>query len=316
MLRDRCCPQHSPRCMKVYAPKRLRQTRTNEFRTNFAPHLTVSFSFIRSEKPLVISHVRIEPSSSTFPRWRCLRLADFTRWEVASLGAKHSTPSAATPRSRAPTTTRRCRSCEWTLARSMHALGIASRSDRMTRNPLSPTPHSSCAKAGYFRDDFIAFFVKKSARRSPLINRGGYTLHARHACHAACVCACVYDRSSCHRSPSMRMLGHAIIVRARQCLLAHQMCRTRRACTASPRKRTRGCAQATPAYACELPCAPPHRYQQHCTPLGRPSACVRRLLCPLQRAAAAAARLPPHGRQGRAGVDVCQVQGVWGVHRF
>ena len=30
----------------------------------------------------------------------------------------------------------------------------------------------SCAKAGYFKDDFIHLFVRKSAKRSPLINRG------------------------------------------------------------------------------------------------------------------------------------------------
>ncbi|GAX79303.1 hypothetical protein CEUSTIGMA_g6744.t1 [Chlamydomonas eustigma] len=36
----------------------------------------------------------------------------------------------------------------------------------------------SCAKAGYFKDDFIHFFVKKSSRRSPLINRGYYSRHA------------------------------------------------------------------------------------------------------------------------------------------
>ena len=32
--------------------------------------------------------------------------------------------------------------------------------------------NSSCAKAGYFKDDFIHLFVRKSAKRSPLINRG------------------------------------------------------------------------------------------------------------------------------------------------
>ncbi len=40
--------------------------------------------------------------------------------------------------------------------------------------PLTSASHSrsSCAKAGYFRDDFIHLFVRKSAKRSPLINRG------------------------------------------------------------------------------------------------------------------------------------------------
>ncbi|KAF5831853.1 S-adenosyl-L-methionine-dependent methyltransferase [Dunaliella salina] len=37
----------------------------------------------------------------------------------------------------------------------------------------------SCAKLGYFRDDFIQFFVKKkTVRRSPLINRGYYSRYA------------------------------------------------------------------------------------------------------------------------------------------
>ena len=30
----------------------------------------------------------------------------------------------------------------------------------------------SCVKAGYFKDDFIQYFVKRGSRRSPLINRG------------------------------------------------------------------------------------------------------------------------------------------------
>ncbi|KAG1669866.1 hypothetical protein FOA52_012454 [Chlamydomonas sp. UWO 241] len=36
----------------------------------------------------------------------------------------------------------------------------------------------SCTKAGYFRDDFISFFVKRSARRSPLINRGYFARYS------------------------------------------------------------------------------------------------------------------------------------------
>lgn len=36
--------------------------------------------------------------------------------------------------------------------------------------------NSSCAKAGYFKDDFIHLFVRKSAKRSPLINRGAQQL--------------------------------------------------------------------------------------------------------------------------------------------
>lgn len=36
----------------------------------------------------------------------------------------------------------------------------------------------SCARAGYFKDDFIQFFVRRSSRRSPLINRGYFTRYA------------------------------------------------------------------------------------------------------------------------------------------
>ncbi|KXZ50455.1 hypothetical protein GPECTOR_16g629 [Gonium pectorale] len=36
----------------------------------------------------------------------------------------------------------------------------------------------SCSKAGYFRDEFIQYFVKRASRRSPLINRGYYSRHA------------------------------------------------------------------------------------------------------------------------------------------
>ncbi|EFJ47079.1 hypothetical protein VOLCADRAFT_81666 [Volvox carteri f. nagariensis] len=36
----------------------------------------------------------------------------------------------------------------------------------------------SCAKAGYFKDEFIQYFVRRASRRSPLINRGYYSRHA------------------------------------------------------------------------------------------------------------------------------------------
>ncbi|GIL80746.1 hypothetical protein Vretimale_9150 [Volvox reticuliferus] len=36
----------------------------------------------------------------------------------------------------------------------------------------------SCAKTGYFKDEFIQYFVRRASRRSPLINRGYYSRHA------------------------------------------------------------------------------------------------------------------------------------------
>lgn len=36
----------------------------------------------------------------------------------------------------------------------------------------------SCVKLGYFRDDYLQHFVRKSSRRSPLINRGYYSRQA------------------------------------------------------------------------------------------------------------------------------------------
>ena len=32
--------------------------------------------------------------------------------------------------------------------------------------------HRSCVQKGYFKDDYIKYFVRRSSRRSPLINRG------------------------------------------------------------------------------------------------------------------------------------------------
>jgi hypothetical protein len=77
--------------------------------------------------------------------------------EVASGGkAQHAFSGSDTPRSVQGTNDDRqrgCRSCEWTLAQRSHALGISIGSHD-TQSPLS---HPACAKAGYFRDDFIAF---------------------------------------------------------------------------------------------------------------------------------------------------------------
>ncbi|KAL3137929.1 hypothetical protein ABBQ38_005176 [Trebouxia sp. C0009 RCD-2024] len=36
----------------------------------------------------------------------------------------------------------------------------------------------SCVKLGYCRDDYLQHFVRKSSRRSPLINRGYYSRQA------------------------------------------------------------------------------------------------------------------------------------------
>ena len=42
-----------------------------------------------------------------------------------------------------------------------------------------PHPRSSCVRHGYFQDEFVHHFVRRPARRSPLINRGAAAAVAR-----------------------------------------------------------------------------------------------------------------------------------------